>query len=828
MSTRDADDRLYESRHNLFFDTLLRDTRYALRVLARSPGYATAAIVMLALGIGANTAIFSAIDEILFRPPDVPEPQRLAQVYNFDRKTARYVSSSYPDYVDFRQQARSFRSLAAYVRVALTVHASGGVSERFPVEAVSGNYFEMLAVAPPAGRALNPADDATAAAPVAMIAEDLWRTRLHADPAAVGKPIEISGQQFRIVGIVPKRVGGFNLNWVSPPRIWIPLHAIILVIPQFAKVLDSRAAICLVLTGRLRRGVPIASAAAEIRTIAANIAGNRDLTAVVYPLSRSKFWPSYRKDIRTSLTGFGIAAGLILLLACANLSNLLLGRAIVRRRELAMRLAIGAGRGRIIRQLLTESGVLAILSCGAAVLVAGGLMRLLLRFPNALGLTLALDLPIEPHALVFCVALSVLTIALFGLAPSLQIARLAIAPSLKESGNAAAGGRHQWFRGGLVAVQAAFAMILLVGGGLYVRTLWKGYSTDLGFRSDRLLTAEFSIPPPGKQAADRMWNAQRNLLQRLSITPGVVSATVSSAAILSPGRPRARVEQSSGTALTATCEYVGRDFFKTMGIPLLEGQDYTLRDEKAGTAAIVNQTLARSLSSGRSAVGGTILVEAPGRAPSRFLIVGVVGNTKQTTVWEQPEPQIYLPASQSDMYSGFLAVRTNAPPAEFAEPVRKLWNDLMPQAPLYEIQTAGERVDLVLTPQRVAAGILGGFATLALVLTAVGLYSVVAFSVAQQRREIGIRIALGALPGAIFAAVLRRSMLPALAGLAGGAAASLPLMRILAAKATDVSPYDAPTYLVMALLLAVVACGAAIIPACRAMGINPSTTLRSE
>ena len=264
-----------------------------------------------------------------------------------------------------------------------------------------------------------------------------------------------------------------------------------------------------------------------------------------------------------------------------------------------MRLAIGAGRGRIVRQLLTEAGVLAVLSCGAGLLVADGLMRLLRQFPAALGLTLALDLHIESRALAFCIALSAFAILLFGLAPALQTARLAVMPSLKGSGNASAGGRHEWFRGALVALQAAFAMVLLVGGGLYGRTLWKAYSTDLGFRSDHLLTAAFSLPPPGNEAAEQMWRAQRSLLARLSATPGVVSSALSSTGILSPGYPQVRIETGPDSApVSAASEYVSRDFLKTMGIPLFAGEDFSARGDEAGAVAIVNRTLARSLAPG--------------------------------------------------------------------------------------------------------------------------------------------------------------------------------------------------------------------------------------
>ena len=273
----------------------------------------------------------------------------------------------------------------------------------------------------------------------------------------------------------------------------------------------------------------------------------------VYPLSRSKFWPSYRAGIRTSLTGFAIASGLMLLLACANVANLLLGRAVARRREIAMRLAIGAGAGRIVRQLLTEAAVLAVLSCGAALAVAGGLMRLMLHFPNALGLNLALDLPIDWHALTFCVVLSTLAIAAFGLAPAVQTARIEILPSLKSSGNAISGSRHDWLRGGLVAVQAAFAMVLLVGGGLYGRALGPHIPTDLGFQGERLLTAGFGLPPPGDTQRSGC-RKRSGACSMVCVAPGVVSATLSSTGISRPGRPRASIETSSATApVSATC-----------------------------------------------------------------------------------------------------------------------------------------------------------------------------------------------------------------------------------------------------------------------------------
>jgi predicted permease len=827
-----ARESFYESRRAPVWDAVVRDLRYACRGLARRPGFAAAAILTLALGIGANTAIFSAVDEALFRPPDVPGADRLAHIYRFNRKTSKYVSTSYPDYDDFRRQARSFQNLAAYARLALTVQWTPDDAERMAVETVSGNYFAMLRAAPRAGRILDVGDDVPSASPVAMISDDLWRTKFHSDPAVPGRAIEIAGASFTIVGVAPSSVSGLNLDWLTPPKIWIPLRTAGLVVPRMAalKIFDTRAMIWLVLTGRLRPDATPASAEAELQAISTRIAiadpAQRDLTAAVMPLSRSKFWPAYRKGVGNSLTAFAIAAGLILLLACANVSNLLVGRAIGRRREMAMRLAIGAGRAQLVRQLLTESAVLALASCLASVAVATVLMRLLRQFPDALGLPLSLELTVEPRALAFCAAISLLTIALCGLAPALWTARLDVVSSLKCSGHGGGGAGQEWLRGGLIAAQAAFSMILLVGGGLYGRTLWNAYSADLGFRSDHLLTAAFSLPAPGSDIAARTQDAQRALLRELPSIAGVQSATISSAGILSRVHPSALVRNTpQDPPISAGCEFVARDYMRTLGVRLASGRDFAERDE-GGATAIVNETLALALG-GRGA-GETVWVEAPGRKKLSMTIVGVAKDGRYGSVWEQPEPHIYLAAAKSDVAVEFLAVRTGPPPQSLAEPIRKLWAGLSPTTPLYDTRTGDEAVRLFLTPQRVAAGILGGFGVLSMALTGVGLYSVIAFSLAQRTREIGIRIAIGASPRAVGAAVAGGAARWVIAGVAAGAVGSASTMRLLAANVKGVSLYDAPTYGAAALLLACIAAAACFVPARRAVRVDPSSALRSE
>ena len=526
-----ARERFYESRRWLWGDHFLQDLRFAARSLRRGPGFAAAAVLTLALGIGANTAIFSAIDDALLRPFPLPSPHQLAQVYSFNRRTNRFVSTSYPDYEDFRRLSRSFQQLSAYVRLPLNI-TTGVHTERITVEGVTDNYFAMLELPALAGRTLSLEDDLPGAPPVAMIGETFWRERFQSDPAILGKPIDIEDRLFRIVGIVPSRYTGINLNWDETPQIWIAIHATPLVVPGFgaADVFHHRSMQFVPVAGRLRPGVSPGRAEAELKTIAAALAQsdpatNRDLTAVVFDLSRSKFWPSYRGTVTLSLLVLAAAAGLVLLLGCANISNLLLQRALGRRREFAIRLALGAGRARLVRQLIAESLLLILPSFVFALIVAQALGKVLLQFPGALGLDLTLDLSIESRVLAFSAALSLGTALLFGLAPALQATRPDVWPSLKEPSGAFSAARRDGLRHALVVLQVTFCFVLLVGGGLFARSLWKAYATDLGFRPQNLLMIAYNFPQSQTTSAGRVQSFKQNVVRHLSGLSGIDSAS---------------------------------------------------------------------------------------------------------------------------------------------------------------------------------------------------------------------------------------------------------------------------------------------------------------
>ncbi len=785
-----------------------QDLVFAARTLRKSPGFAAAAICTLALGVGANTAIFSAIDELLLRPLPVAQADRLAAVYRFNQKTAKYLSASYPTYLEFRDGARSFEQFSAYVRLQFNLTA-GGRAERIPVEAVTDNYFDMMKLAPLAGRALHSGDGAAI-----MLGEDLWRRRFHGDVSLVGRTVMLEDQPFVVTGIVPRTFHGPNMNWGDAPEIWMPLTATPLIVPSFRAIdiLHQRQAEWLLLIGRLHPGVSVAKAQAELRTLSRD----RDVTAAVFPASNAKFWPSYRTSIGNWLAIFGGAAGLVLLLACANLSNLLLERALGRRREIA------ASRGRIVRQLLTENLLLAAPGFVAALAVAQLLQKLMLGFPNAFGIALDLQLTVEPRVLLFCFALSLAAAALFSLAPALQSTRRDMLPALKASGNSTAAAGQAWLRHALVVAQVAFSMILLVSGGLFGRSLLRAYSLDLGFRTDHLLAADFSLPM--QVTGDRAQQFYQDMLQKLAAVRGVESVTFAAEMPLSPVHSTAQVGP-----LSVTYNMVGPDYLRTTGIPLLAGRDIAARDGKDSTRiAVVNQSLARRVWGNANPLGRFLdFQDRPGRI-TRLQVVGVARDSRYESIWESGEPYLYLPAAAWQRPVSHFLLRTVAPPEGILAFVRSQWESFAPQAPLSGMKAGEELLASAVAPQRLAAALLGAFGLLAICLATVGLYSVMAFSVGQRNKEIGIRLAIGAKPGVVLRDVLRSALMVSGFGILLGAAGCLAVMRLLASQLRDVSPYDGLTFAAVTLLLLLISALAALMPALRASRVDPASALRGE
>jgi predicted permease len=698
-------------------------------------------------------------------------------------------------------------------------------NQRLPVEAVTGNFFSMLELPPVAGRTFRESDDAMNSGLVAMISEEI------ADRQSVGKTLSIEDQTFEIVGVVPRRYHGSNLNWGDPPRVWIPLQATATVLPRFRaiNIFHQRAEQWLLVTGRLKPGVLALQAQAEIQAIAVNIARsspatNRDISARVYEASQAKFWPSYRTSVTQSLVVFAAGAAVVLLLTCANISSLLLSRSTARRGEFAIRLAVGAGRARLVRQLLTESVLLILPSCALALAIAGGFGRVLAKFPNAFGLPLALDAGIDIRVFCFCLVLSVVTALIFGLVPALQSTRPAVLPALRASGNAVAGGGPEWTRNFLLVLQIAFSMVLLGGGGLFGRSVIRAWSIDVGFRTNGVLTTAFSDPGPGAGSAESMWRAQLELIDKLSSIPGVLSATLASSL---PNSPHFKAEVRSGDAASDTTIAseqltVGGNFFRTMGIPLLSGREFKDREDAAGIkAAMINRALASQLWPGGNPVGRIVTVKKVQRQ-----IVGVVQDSRYGSVWATAQPCIYTPYSK--IPGSFLIVRASSRPGDLSPIVAKEWSRIAPRSPVYDFRTADDLLSTALAPQRVAAGVFGSFGLVAVLLSALGLYSVMSYSVARRTREIGIRLAIGAKPGTVVKRVIETAMTITGIGVVAGGGVGAALARFLSAQVKGVSVYDSLTFASVAALIGIVALFAAAIPARRAARIQPQVALRSE
>ncbi len=814
---------------------LIRNWRQAARSLKQSPLTSLAIIAALALGIGANTAIYSILDEALLRPLPLPDSDRLAALYNLNKKTGKYVSTSYPDYEDFSKNAHSFQYLSAYVRLPLKVK-TGGLISKMPVEAVTPNYFSMLGLPMAAGRAFSSDDrDTVPSLPSALISERLWRGILQDDPGILGKTILIEDQPFIIAGIVPGWYRGALLNWSDPPQIWITLPAVSRVLPRFGKleIFHQRSIPWLVMLGRLKPGIPMEQAQAELQVLAMGLAEreartNRDLTVVAFSQNRAKFWPAYRPTVARSLAAYAVAAGLVLLLACANVSNLLLERWMGRRHETTIRLALGASRIRLVRRLLRENLLLAAAGFLTALAVAQVTQKIFLGFPNALGLQLAMNLSIDRRLMAISALLSILAVLLFGLAPAFHAVRIDIHAALKDSRTTGISPGFHRLRGALVVAQVALCMILLTGGGLFARSLLKAYSVDLGFRCENLITAGFD-PAQEDPSGERNRELLRTVTTEMAAIPGVESVTTAQNPPLSMVHSTVKVALATDGAdsIQAGCNYAGAGYLHTLQVALAEGRDLSFRDDAAAPkVAIINQTLARLIFKNGQAVGRyLLLLEGPDRK-TPVEVIGIARNAKYRFVWEEEEPYLYLAAMQWRIPIRNVIIRTVMKPELLMPSIRRQWSRAVPQTPLDELKTGEDQLRSSLAPQRLAAGLLFSFAALAVALAVIGLYGVIAFHVRQQTRDIGIRIAIGAAPEAVVARIMGKALSLAVMGIALGAGASLALMRFVASQLIGISPFDAITFSSVALLLLAVSSAAAWIPANRAARIDPVQALR--
>ena len=818
-------DALWLQRHR-WEDEIVQDVRFALRMVFKQPTIAFIAVATLALGIGANTAVFSVVNALLLRPlQGVSHPERLVQIgRQYPDKT--YVSdSSYPDFVDFRAQASAMSDIAVTSVSAFHVTA-GADTARVDGEFVSGGYFDVLGATAAQGRLIAPADDTPNAEPVAVIGERLWRSRFGAARDIADRPITLNGQRFAVIGVARAPFAGIKIG--TPRDVWVPLAMLPRFDPGIGPRFEQRRASWLEMFGRLAPGASLDQAREECSAIAQRL-------EQAYPDSNSRVGAAVNPDLgrdvevqgqlrRFALLPFAAVAS-VLLIACANVASLLLARAATRRKEMATRFALGARRARIIRQLLTESIVLAVAGGAGGLLVGGWLtggLRSLLP-ERYLFLSFDLDFGIDWRVFAFTLVVASLTAILFGVVPALQASRTDVIAGVK---NPHGFGRSYsvGLRGALVIGQVALSLVLLVAAILCVRTLRNAAAIDTGYESARVLTARIDLARQAyTETRGRLF--QQQLVERIGALPGVEAAGLAVTLPLNDSRWEDSIRREGDTArVQAFQNVVSTSYFDAMRIPLLIGRHFSGQDdERAPRVAILNQALAQLLWPGESPIGRRLTFK--GRP---IEVVGIVRDIKGRDLFAVAPPMLYLPLAQQYQANVVLHVRSTVPPTRLVTPIKGEVSALDEDLPVYAVKTLHEHVTATLTPQRLLAYLVSGFALLALVLSIIGLYALLAYAVGERTKEIGIRMALGAHRAGVIRLIAGWGLRLALAGIVLGVAAAAGLTHLMRSLLYGVSPLDPFSLTTMPILLFLAALLACVIPAWRASRADPKVALRYE
>jgi putative ABC transport system permease protein len=805
----------------------LQDLRFGFRMLLKTPAITLIAVLTLALGIGANATIFSWVGALLLDPlPGVPRSGELV-VLSGTSKSEPHISLSYPDYRDYRDRSRMLAGLAVQDDAALSL-ATHDQPERIWGEIVSGNFFDVLGVGALRGRTFAPGEDGVpGASPVAVISHGLWQTEFGADPGIVGKTITLNNHGFTVIGIMPASFRGS----VSGLRfdVWVPMSMQKVIMG--ADRSEERGQRWLKGFGRLKPGVRLSQAQGEVQTIAADLAreysSNQGVSAALFPIWRA---PNTAQEIMGMLllVLMGVTA-VVLLIACANVANLLLARGSARQREIAIRLAMGASRWRVSRQLLTESLVLALLSGAAGVAIAfwtsGALVLLLPPVELPIGLMAGVDV----RVLGFTLAVSALTALLFGLAPALHAGRTDVLGVLKEEAAKGGGKRRAVLRGTLVVAEVALSVVLLIAAGLMIRSLQKAQTFEVGFNPKNVLLASLDLFPNGYEP-ERGARFYAELQERLERQPGVRAVSLARRVPLGFGGSSSTsidvegYQPAKSESVWSFTYNVSPGYFRLLEIPLLRGRDFTPLDRPGSPlVAIVNETLARRYWKEGDPVGRRL-----DSGSGWTTIIGVVRDSKYRDLNEPPSPMLFLPIAQFYRPNMNLYLRTSGEPMSQVAAVVGAIHALDPTLPVYNIRRFEDHIKASSFQQRMGAGLLTVFGVLALVLSAVGIYGVISFVVSQRTPEIGIRVALGAGRRDIVRAVMRDGLTPVLLGLVLGLAAAVGVSGVLEKLLFGVSSTDFVTFLVVPLLLVGVALLACYLPARRAARVDPMVALRYE
>ena len=812
-----------------FLESLLQDLHYGLRMLRKSSGFTAIAVLTLALGIGANTAIFSMVDAVLLRAFPYPNADQLVFVFNAPLKQPDVLSGlSYRDFTESRDHNRMFSGMAGNAFHDLTLTGAGEPSVVNTAD-VTPEIFSLLGAKPLEGRTLLPEDGKRGAAPVAVVSENLWRSRFGANPHLVGQSIALDMRAFTVVGILP---ASFTYPDGAPRQdVWIPIAQD----PLFGPLLSHPEVRGLGVIGRLKPGVSIEEAQAGMNALGARFANefaaqDSGLTIRIQP---------YRQvvvgNMKSALLILLGAVGLVLLIACANIANLLLSRATSRGREIAVRIALGAGRLRIVRQLLTESGLLGLLGGVAGVLLATWCVRILRPFLPS-DLTEINSIHVGGAVLAFALTLSLLAALAFGLAPALLTTPFNLQMNIKEAGERTGqrGGQHM--RSFLAIAEISLAMILLIAGGLLIRSFALVTSVNPGFDPNHVIEAEISLPQ-FQYSTPQQWTAFADqLLARLHAQPGLRDSA------LGGPLPMDRQGEASfpftivgnpplppGKSNTADYATVSPGYFRVMRIPLIRGRFFTEEDSPENPkVAIISQTLAQRYFPNEDPIGRQMRFGFPPNGNVSREIVGVVGDVRDTALSQKPGPMMYVPFAQAPLYGGEVVVRSSLSASSVAAGIRRATRAIDKDLPVTDIASLPNMIGKSISQERFRTFLLGSFSASALLLAAVGIFGVISYSASQRTHEIGIRMALGSQPRDVLRLILVQGAKLAFSGLGAGIVAALLLTRLMSSMLYNISPTDPVTFAVVAVVLLGVALLACYIPARRAMRVDPMVALRYE
>jgi predicted permease len=799
-------------------ETLIKDIRYGLRGLLKRPGFTVVALITLALGIGANTAIFSLINAVLIRPLPFHEPDRLVWSWGNIRNGGNRASVSPLDYLDYRHENRTFEQFAAMISVPISANLTGGGEpERLGAAGVTGNFFQAIGVQPALGRTFLLENETTGRDQVVVLSYKLWQQRFGGDSAIVNKKITLDDKSFEVIGVMPR-----DFEFPATTQIWVPLNF------DSSPGMKQRKAHFLRPIGRLKPGVTLAQAQADTDSIARQLESAYPDTNTGWNLRMVPLREQIVGNVRSTLYILLGAVGFVLLIACANVANLLLAHAASRRKEIALRTALGAGRLRIARQMITESVMLALFGGALGTLLAIWGVQALVALSGA-NIPSPAQVKIDPTVLVFTLVTSVLTGLLFGLAPTVRAMKLNLNETLKEGGRSSDSAKRNRTRGLLVIFESAVAVMLLIGAGLLIRSLIQLQNTNPGFDSNNVVTMRIDLPRnkySAPEAPSRFWEQFQG---RVSALPGVESVGLVSELPLS-GQPNdmpytveGRAPNSPNESFDNDFRRINQDYFRSLRIPLLRGRNFTPQEVRdSAKVLIVSESLVSQTFPNEEPLGRRLVMSFGNQA---FEIVGIVGDIRHGSLEAPPLPAMYMPAME---FGENVVIRTRTDSSTIAAAVRRELAMIDPSQPIARVRTMDEWLGLSIAAPRYRTALFGLFAALALALSMVGVYGVMSYSVGQRTHEIGVRMALGARQRDVLKLVVRQGMSLVLVGVGIGLIGAFALTKVIASLLFGVGAKDPATFFGVAILLAAVAFVACYVPARRATKVDPLRALRYE